>query len=287
MRTIKDMPEHSRPREKLRERGASALTDQELVAAILGMGTAGVSGGEPEAGEDFQGKDIGQAGGGVGRRKRGLPTAPIMDTIVPKMSTNDLKHTIATVLFGKAQRALLAMFFLQPEQSFYLRQIVRLAGIGQGATQRELARWVDAGLLLRERRGNQVHYRVNTASPVFSELKALTVKTAGVADVLRDALAGLAHRIAVAFIHGSVARGEEKADSDVDVLVVGDVPFSEVVAALGGAQERLGRELNPSVFPPQEFRRKLQAGHHFLTSVMTTPKLFLIGSERELKRLGE
>jgi len=118
-----------------------------------------------------------------------------MDTIVPEMSTNNLKHTIATALFGKAQRALLTLFFLRPEQSFYLRQIVRIAGIGQGATQRELARWVDAGLLLREQRGNQVHYRVNTASPVFSELKALTVKTAGVVDVLRDALAGLAHRI--------------------------------------------------------------------------------------------
>jgi len=90
-----------------------------------------------------------------------------------------------------------------------------------------------------------------------------------------------------AIIYGSVARGEEKADSDVDVIVVGDVTFNEVVAALGGAQELLGRELNPSVFPLQEFRRKLQEGHHFVTSVMTAPKLFLIGSERELKRLGE
>ena len=195
--------------------------------------------------------------------------------------------TIAAALFGKAQQALLSLFFLRPEQSFYLRQIVRMAGTGQGATQRELARWVEAGLLLRERRGNQVHYRVNTASPVFPELKALTVKTVGVADVLRDALAGLARRIEVAFIYGSVARGEEKNDSDVDVIVVGDVLFGDVVAALGGVHDRIGRELNPSVFPRQEFRKKLRAGHHFLTSVMTTPKLFLIGSERELKRLGE
>lgn len=210
-----------------------------------------------------------------------------MDTIVPEMSTNNLKHTIATALFGKTQRALLTLFFLRPEQSFYLRQIVRIAGIGQGATQRELARWVDAGLLLKEQRGNQVHYRVNTASPVFPELKALTVKTAGVVDVLRDALAGLAHQIDVAIIYGSVARGEEKADSDVDVIVVGNVTFNEVVVALSGAQERLGRELNPSVFPSQEFRRKLQEGQHFVASVITAPKLFLIGNERELKRLGE
>ncbi len=203
------------------------------------------------------------------------------------MSTTDLDRTVATALFGKTQRALLVLFFMRPERSFYLRQIVRTAGIGQGAAQRELARWVKAGLLLRARRGNQVHYQVNTASPVFAELKALAVKTAGVADALRDALAGLAQRIEVAFVHGSVARGAEKADSDVDVIVVGDVPFSEVVAALHGTQERLGRELNPTVYPPREFRRKLQAGHHFLTTVMAAPKLYLIGGERELKRLGK
>lgn len=203
------------------------------------------------------------------------------------MSTTDLEHTAATALFGKTQRALLALFFMRPEQSFYLRQIVRMAGIGQGAAQRELARWVKAGLLLRARRGNQVHYQVNTASPVFADLKALAVKTVGVADVLRDALAGLAERIVVAFVHGSVARGAEKADSDVDMIVVGDVPFGEVVAALHGTHERIGRELNPTVYPPREFRRKLQAGHHFLTTVMAAPKLFLIGGERELTRLGK
>lgn len=202
------------------------------------------------------------------------------------MSAINSGHTIATALFGKAQRALLALFFMRPEQSFYLRQIARMTGIGQGAAQRELARWVEAGLLLRTRRGNQVHYQVNTAAPVFHELKALTVKTAGVTDVLRDSLAGLGNRIEVAYIHGSFARGEEKTDSDVDVMVVGDVPFGEVVAALHGAHDRIGRELNPTVFPPQEFRRKLRGGHHFLTAVTTAPKLFLIGGERELKRLG-
>lgn len=139
--------------------------------------------------------------------------------------------------------ALLGLFFVRPEQSFYLRQVVRMAGIGLGAVQRELARWVEAGLLVRTRRGNQVYYRANTASPVFSELKGLAVKTAGLAEVLREALTGLADRIRVAFVHGSVARGEETVESDVDVVVVvvGAVTFSEVVAALHRAQEQLGR----------------------------------------------
>lgn len=99
------------------------------------------------------------------------------------MNTISTVHTIGTALFGKTQRALLGLFFVRSEQSFYLRQIVRMAGIGQGAAQRELARWVEAGLLVRTRRGNQVYYRANTASPVFTELKGLAVKTAGMADV--------------------------------------------------------------------------------------------------------
>ena len=193
---------------------------------------------------------------------------------------------MTTALFGKTQGALLALFFMRPEQSYYLRQVVRTARIGQGAAQRELSRWVEAGLLIRTKRGNQVYYQANGDSPVFAELKALTVKTVGVADVLRESLAGMADRIRVAFVHGSMARGAERYDSDVDVVVAGKVTFSEVVAALGGVQARIGREINPTVYSEREFREKLRAGHHFLRTVITSPKLFLIGDERELKRLG-
>ncbi len=200
------------------------------------------------------------------------------------MSTVSPVHTIGAALFGKTQRALLGLFFVRPEQSFYLRQIVRTAGIGQGAAQRELARWVEAGLLVRTRRGNQVHYRANTTSPVFAELKGLAIKTAGMAEVLREALTELADRITVAFVHGSVVRGTEKAGSDVDVVVVGAVTFSEVAIALHGAQEQLGREVNPTVYTVREFHKKLDAGHHFLTATVSAPKLFLIGGERELDR---
>jgi predicted nucleotidyltransferase len=223
---------------------------------------------------------------GKRRRKTDLKTAPKMGTIVPNMSTTESELTVATALFGKTQRALLALFFMRPEQSFYLRQIVRTARIGQGAAQRELAHWVEAGLLVRTRRGNQVYYQANNDSPVFAELKALTVKTAGVADVLRESLAELAERITVAFVHGSMARGAEKADSDVDVIVAGKVTFSEVVAALRGAHAHIGREVNPTVYSEKEFREKLHSRHHFLTAVMAAPKLFLIGDESELKRLG-
>ena len=210
-----------------------------------------------------------------------------MGTIEPRMSTNKNNPAIGSTLFNKTRRGLLSLFFVRPEQSFYLRQIVRMAGIGQGASQRELARWVEAGLLLRTRRGNQVHFQANPDSPVFAELKSLAVKTAGVADVLREALAGLFDQIVLAFVHGSMASGMDNARSDVDLVVVGAAGFGEVANALRTAHDILGREVNATVYPVREFRAKLRAGHHFVTSILETPKIFLVGDESELKRLGE
>jgi len=117
-------------------------------------------------------------------------------------------------------------------------------------------------------------------------MKSLAVKTAGVADVLREALAGMVDRIRVAFIYGSVARGTEKADSDVDLLVVGTVSFGAIVAALQAAQETIGREVNPTVYPVREFRAKVRARHHFVTSLLETSKIYLVGDDGELSRLG-
>src|SRR5205807_9201083 len=125
-------------------------------------------------------------------------------------------------------------------------------------------------------------YQANRQCPLFPELQGLLVKTVGVADVLRAALAGLADRIQVAFLYGSMVKGSARSGSDVDVLVVGEVTFAELVRALGAAQERLGREVNPSVYPPNEFCRKLAQQHHFLTSVLREPKVFLVGDEHEL-----
>jgi predicted nucleotidyltransferase len=203
------------------------------------------------------------------------------------MGTCDSTSQLGSALFGKSKRALLALFYVQPEQSFYGRQVMRMVGIGQGAVQRELARLVAAGLVVRTRVGSQVHYQANAAGPVFAELKSLMLKTAGVADVLREALAGLAEHITVAFVHGSLAKGTAQAGSDVDVLVIGAASFGEVVLALQPAQKAINREVNPAVYAEREFQAKLQAKHHFLTAVMHTPKVFLVGGERELKRLAE
>jgi len=138
-----------------------------------------------------------------------------------------------------------------------------------------------------ERYFGQKYYQANPQCPVFAELEGLVRKTTGLADILSDALKPLSKKIKVAFIYGSMATGSVNRQSDVDLMVIGSSTFAEVVAALGAAQDELGREINPSTYPVDEFRRKVSSGHHFINTVMKTPKIFLIGDADELKRLAQ
>ncbi len=194
--------------------------------------------------------------------------------------------TVAGALFGASRRAILALLYGRPDEAFYLREIARTAGLTPSSLQRDLATLTDAGIVERTRRGHQVYFRANRECPVFDELRGLVVKTFGVLDVLRDALAPLEPRVAIAFVYGSVARGEDRPGSDVDVLVVGDVKFGEVVEALAASELRLGREVNPTVYPRHEFARKLRERDHFLATVVADKKLFLVGGENELRDLA-
>ena len=198
------------------------------------------------------------------------------------MRTQDTETSIATALFGKVRRGILGLLYTHSDESYYLRQIARIVGVGQGAVHRELVNLSGAGLLIRSRRGNLVYYEANRNCPVFADLRGLIVRTAGVADVLRVALAPLADRITAALVYGSVARGAEKTDSDVDVMVIGDVDFGDIVSALRPAQDQLRREVNPSVFSSAEFRERIASKDHFITSVLREPKVILIGDENEL-----
>jgi predicted nucleotidyltransferase len=192
----------------------------------------------------------------------------------------------AVILFGKVRRAILVVLFGQAGEAFYLRQIVRTTGFGLGPVQRELKKLTESGIILRTVRGRQVYFRANPDSPIFPELKSLIVKTAGTGDALRAGLEPLADHIKVAFIYGSMARGEEGSRSDIDLLIVGGVSFADVVVNLQEAQKILGREVNPTVYPLDEFRAKMRAKHHFLTSVLKGPKIYLVGDEDELRRLA-
>jgi len=189
-------------------------------------------------------------------------------------------------LFGHTRSALLAMLYGHADQSFYVRQLVRAIGAGHGALQRELKYLTEMGLVLRRTQGNQVLYQANSQSPIFSEVKGLITKTVGIHDVIRSALASLGPEIQIAFVYGSVARQKERANSDVDLMILGDASFSEVVSALGPAEKALSREINPTVFPVSEFRSKLAARNHFLRSVMKEKRLFVLGTENDLTKLA-
>jgi predicted nucleotidyltransferase len=173
-----------------------------------------------------------------------------------------------------------------PDEAYYLREIMKHTGAAHGAMQRELDTLTHAGLLRRTVRGKQVYFQANRESPIFPELYRLIIKTVGMVDVLREALTPITQHILLSFMFGSAARAELRSGSDIDLLVIGDVSFTAVANALTGAQERLGRDVNPTVYPPREFSTKIRKGHHFLTAVLSEPRLFVIGGADELGRLG-
>lgn len=186
------------------------------------------------------------------------------------------------LLFTAYRRQVLALLLLRPGDSLHVREISRLTRVPAGSLHRELRTLTEAGLLLREPLGNQVRYRANRACPIYPELAEIFRKTAGLADLLREALAPLAGQIAAAFLFGSLALGSETTTSDVDVFVVGEVSFAEVVAALSPLRERLGREVNPVVMTPGDFAAHRVAGERFVERVMGEPKFFLMGTVDDL-----
>jgi predicted nucleotidyltransferase len=194
---------------------------------------------------------------------------------------------MADVLFGKARGAILALLYGHPDESFYYRQITRqLNQVSVGTVQRELDTLSRLGLVARSTVGNQVFYQANRDHPIFMELRALVAKTAGAFQVLRSALEPLAKRIDLAFVYGSMARQQEKAESDVDLLIVGEVTLEEVLVRLTDVELALGRPVNPTVYSEPEFRSKIKGGNHFLNSVTRGEKVFLIGDEDELRKVG-
>jgi len=188
------------------------------------------------------------------------------------------------LLFGEYRRKVLALLLLHPEETFYVREIGRLTGVPAGSLHRELGQLTEAGILKRIYAGNQVRYQADRSSPIHEELAGIFRKTAGLADVLREALEPLDRSVQTAFIFGSVAQGKEGATSDVDVMVIGKAKFEKVVVALAPARERLRREVNPVVMTPAELRAKVKARDRFVTRVLKERKIMLKG---ELRELGE
>jgi len=192
----------------------------------------------------------------------------------------------ASVLFGKARRRILALLYTHTDQSFYLREIDRLTGIGIGPAQRELRKLAKCGILKRFRDGVQVYFQANQTSPIFEDLKAIIIKTAGIGDVIRPVLASLKGKIEFAFIYGSFAMGTETGRSDIDLMIIGDVKHKDVVVSLASVQKQLMREINVSVYSGREINKRIRDKNSFISRVLKSEKIILTGDVNELGLLG-
>lgn len=191
--------------------------------------------------------------------------------------------SLADALFPKVRQRVLAVLFGTPDRSFYANEVIALAQSGSGAVQRELAALSEVGLLTVSKQGNQKHFQANAAAPVFGELRGLVLKTMGLADVLRLALAALAPQIEAAFVYGSVARQQDTANSDIDVMIVSpSLGYGDVFGALESASTTLGRQVNPTLYTPAEMARRREQDNAFVTRVLQQPKIWLVGTEEQL-----
>ncbi len=190
---------------------------------------------------------------------------------------------LADALFAGVQQRVLGVLFGNPRRTFYANEVIALAHSGTGAVQRELARLEASGLVTVTRVGNQKHYQANPAAPVFEELRGLVLKTFGLADVLRKGLAPVAESIRAAFVYGSIARGEDTAASDIDLMVLSDgLTYPDLFTLLEEASKQLGRTVSPTVYTSKEWRKRLREDQAFVTRVVSQPKLWLIGGEPDL-----
>lgn len=197
--------------------------------------------------------------------------------------SNQGASSLADALFPKGRQRVLAVLFGNPGRSFYANEVIALAQSGTGAVQRELAALSEAGLLTVTKQGNQKHYQANADAPVFAELRGLVLKTMGLADVLKVALAPLAPQIDLAFVYGSVAKQQDTAHSDIDVMIVSaGLGYGDVFGALEGATATLGRKVNPTLYTPAELTKRINLDNAFVTRVLQQPKIWLIGNEEQL-----
>ena len=213
---------------------------------------------------------------------------PTSGMIIPTLGTTagsrqSRRRSLADALFTRTRQRVLRVLFGQPERSFYASELIRDAGTGSGAAQRELARLEESGLIVARRIGHQKHYQANAASPLFSELRSIVLKTVGLAEPLRAVLKPLSAQIRAAFVYGSVARATDQSGSDIDLMIISDsLTYGEVFGAFERVARTLGRRVNPTVYSAAEFSKRARDENAFVTRVLEQPKLWVIGSQDDL-----
>lgn len=193
------------------------------------------------------------------------------------------RKSLADALLTRTQQRVLGVLFGQPDRSFYASELIRTAGTGSGAAQRELAKLEESGLILGQRIGHQKHYQANAGSPLFAELRSIVLKTVGLAEPLRDALRPLSTVIKAAFVYGSVAKAADRSGSDIDLMVISDsLTYADIFSALERVAKTVARPVNPTVYSVAEFSTRTREENAFVTRVLEQPKIWIIGSEHDL-----
>ncbi len=212
-----------------------------------------------------------------------------MGMIMPNMGTRvagprPASTSLADALFSTTRQRVLGLLFGQPDRSFYANEVIGLTGAGSGAVQRELARFEQSGLVTVRKLGTQKHFQANRGSPLFEELCSIVQKTFGLAGPLQRALRPLASRIDAAFIYGSVAKRQDTASSDIDMMVVSDtVAYADLYPLLEPLSNRLGRMVNPTILSRKDLRKRIRQGNAFTRRVLAQPKVWLIGTEDDFR----
>ena len=193
-------------------------------------------------------------------------------------------NRLAEILSSRARAEIFRLLFNGMEEELHVREIERRSGLNDSTLRQELHKLVRLELVQSRRDSNRVYYRARTENPLYHEIRNLVLKTSGLSDALKSAL--MDRRVRMAFVFGSIARGEEKADSDVDLMVIGQLGLRDLSRLLSGIEEKIGREVNPHILREEEFRKRIRTKERFVSSVMESPKIFVIGSQRELEAMG-
>jgi DNA-binding transcriptional ArsR family regulator len=194
-------------------------------------------------------------------------------------------NTLAEFLSSRSRAEILRLLFGTKGRELHVRELERQSGLADATIRQELKKLTRLGVIVARQDGNRTYYRANVEHPLYPDIRNLVRKTSGLTDVLREALGEA--EIQIAFVFGSVASGSEKATSDVDLMVIGAISLRQLSKRLSGLATKLGREINPHTLTPAEFARRIKEREHFINSVLETPRLFVIGSEDELRRLGQ
>ena len=193
-------------------------------------------------------------------------------------------NNLSEILSSRTRAEIFRLLFGIADEELHVRELQRRSGLNDSTIRQELRKLVRLELVKWRKDSNRVYYTANRSNPLYPELRSLVLKTVGLVDILRAVLQD--DGIQMAFVFGSIAEGKETADSDVDLFIVGNLGLRTVSKLLSGSSRKIGREINPHVMIAKEFRNRIETGEHFISSVIESQKLFIIGSENDLETMG-